>query len=272
MFINDAFTKGLEDYLNSKDNMQGISYNSFLVVVIRLLTIIYGELDILNPYTLYDEELLKSNMQKYGYSLSDLEMFFTNLQFYYNHEIANSNRQIKLKNEYFIETQKNIIDMFIKKKINYELSMQETVEFYGLLYTPYAKNPLQVSYNFLTAEDPVAVDNYYKKMMMENVKQVVPEEKHFLNIKAYELLNYSMEDLQKLTGSDVDKLNLKVYDYFHIRENAINKEYLLEKALEQIEREKYKVTSGNGYVDILLIMSVVATVVMVGIVITCLVL
>jgi len=36
----------------------------------------------------------------------------------------------------------------------------------------------------------------------------------------------------------------------------------LEKAIEAIERENNKVTSGNGYVDILLVLSVICTVLM----------
>ena len=83
-----------------------------------------------------------------------------------------------------------------------------------------------------------------------------------MNVKAYEILNYSMSDIEKMDYSQIDKLNHQVYDYFKIRENAINKEYLLEKAIEAIEREKNKVTSGNGYVDILLIMSIICTIIM----------
>ena len=51
-FINEAFSKAINDYLESKDSKDGILYNSFLVVVIRMLIIIYGELDIINPYSL----------------------------------------------------------------------------------------------------------------------------------------------------------------------------------------------------------------------------
>ena len=76
-----------------------------------------------------------------------------------------------------------------------------------------------------------------------------------------------MEDIKKLDSNEIDKINTKVYDYFKIRENAINKEYLLEKAIEAYEREKNKVTSGNGYVDILLVLSIICTILMlVGIV------
>ena len=118
------------------------------------------------------------------------------------------------------------------------------------------------------ANDVLEVDKYFKKEMKDNIKVILPKEKHFLNAKAYEILNYSFDQVKDLDSADVDKINSQVYDYFKIRENAINKEYLLEKALETLERENNKVTSGNGYVDILLIMSIICTVLMVvGIVI-----
>ena len=263
VFINEAFTKAINDYLNSVDNPKGIVYNSFLVVVIRLLIIIYSELDIVNPMVINDEELLKNNLAKYGYSKNSLDIFFSDLQVYYDFEKDNENKIIKIKNPYFIEVQKELIDMFIAKKMNYNLKEKEVKDFYGLLYTPYSINPLQVSYNFLMADDVLEIDNYFKKQMKENVKVVVPREKHYLNVKAYELLNYSMDQINNMDASEIDRVNHQVYDYFKIRENAINKEYLLDKAIEAIEREKNKVTSGNGYVDILLIMSIICTVIMV---------
>ena len=263
VFINEAFTKAINDYLNSVDNPKGIVYNSFLVVVIRLLIIIYSELDIVNPMVINDEELLKNNLAKYGYSKNSLDIFFSDLQVYYDFEKDNENKIIKIKNPYFIEVQKELIDMFIAKKMNYNLKEKEVQDFYGLLYTPYSINPLQVSYNFLMADDVLEIDNYFKKQMKENVKVVVPREKHYLNVKAYELLNYSMDQINNMDASEIDRVNHQVYDYFKIRENAINKEYLLDKAIEAIEREQNKVTSGNGYVDILLVMSIICTVIMV---------
>ena len=107
------------------------------------------------------------------------------------------------------------------------------------------------------------VDKYFKVQMKNNVKVILPKEKHLLNAKAYEILNYSFDNVKNLESSEVDKINSQVYDYFKIRENAINKEYLLEKAIEAIERENNKVTSGNGYVDILLVISVICTALMI---------
>ena len=267
VFVNEAFTKALDDYLKSADNPQGVVYNSFLVVVIRLLKTIYSELDIVNPMVVGDVDLLYKNLMKFGYLKDSLGIFFSNLQQYYDIAKDNEKSDVKVKNPFFISVQKDLIDMLIAKKLNFYLTETEVKEFYDLLYTPYSKNPLQVSYNFLATtvngSDPLEIDNYFKSAMRDNVKIIKPKEKHYLNIKAYELLNYTMEDLGNMDSNELDRVNHQVYDYFKIRENAINKEYLLEKAIEAMEREKNKITSGNGYVDILLVMSIICTIIMV---------
>ena len=262
-FINEAFDKAVNDYLKSADQPQGIVYNSFLVVVARILIIMYSELDILNSLAINDEELLKKNLMRFGYSASSLEIFFSNLQQYYDIEKENETKKVKIKNEYFILVQKDLIDMLIAKKLNFYVTEKEIKEIYDLLYTPFSKNPLRVSYNFLTAPDVLEIDKYFKKQLKENVKIIKPQEKHYLNIKAYEILNYSMGDLNKMDNNELERVNHQIYDYFKIRENAINKEYLLEKAIEALERENNKITSGNGYVDILLVMSIICTIIMV---------
>lgn len=267
VFVNEAFTKAIDDYLKNADNVQGIIYNSFLVVVVRMLVCIYSELDIVNPLVIGDEELLYKNLTKFGYSRDSLNIFFSNLQLYYDISQKNQQNSQKEKNPYFEFVQKDLIDMFIVKKVNFYLTEEEVKTFYDLLYTPFSKNPLRVSYNFLMCTinntDVMEIDNYFKTQMRDNIKVIKPQEKHYLNVKAYEILNYSMDDLNKMDSNELERVNHQVYDYFKIRENAINKEYLLEKAIEAIEREKNKVTSGNGYVDILLVMSVICTIIMV---------
>ena len=227
-----------------------------------MLVAIYSELDIINPKIIDDEDLLKENLAKFGYDKSDVLVFLSNIQLFWDFENENDKRKVKKKNPYFILIQKELVDMLIKKKLNFYLTEAEVREFYDLLYTPYSKNPLRVSYNFLQASDVMEVDKYFKVQMKNNVKVILPKEKHLLNAKAYEILNYSFDNVKNLESSEVDKINSQVYDYFKIRENAINKEYLLEKAIEAIERENNKVTSGNGYVDILLVLSVICTVLM----------
>lgn len=263
VFINEAFTKAINDYQIGSENVHGVTYNSFLVVVLRSLICIYSELDIINPKLMDDAELLKNNLSKFGYPKTDVEVFFSNMQLFLDFEKENDKRSVKNKNPYFIIIQKELVDMLIKKKLEFFLTEAEVKEFYDLLYTPYSNNPLRVSYNFLQASDVLEVDKYFKLMMHNNVKVILPKEKHYLNVKAYELLNYSFNDIKNMDSCDVDKVNSAVYDYFKIRENAINKEYLLDKAIEALEKKNNKVTSGNGYVDILLVISVICTVLMI---------
>ena len=71
-FINEAFDKAVNDYLISRDKTEGVLYNSFLVVVIRLLINIYGELDIINPFRVKNELAFDSNLTKYGASKEDI--------------------------------------------------------------------------------------------------------------------------------------------------------------------------------------------------------
>lgn len=259
-FINDALTKAITDYQKSYTNKQGVLYNSFLVVVIRMLITIYSELDIVNPLSISNEELFKNNLTKYGYTKNRVNLFLENLKNYYHVEEYNAKNTIKFRNDYFIIIQKDLIDMFISKRNNYQVSDEETKDFYDLLYTPNSPNPLRVSFNFLMADNVLEVDKYFKNQLANSGKKLIPEEKHYLNIKAYELLNYSMDDIRGMDSKGIDRVNTQVYDYFKIRENAINKEYLLDKAIEALERENNKVTSGNGFVDILLVLSVIATV------------
>ena len=136
---------------------------------------------------------------------------------------------------------------------------EEINEFYNLLYTSNTKNALRLSYNYLMSSDPNEINDYFNRMMHENVKIVKTEEKKLLNLRAYEILNYSLEQINNMSAEQIEKINHQVYDYFKIRENAINKEYLLDEAVKAFDREKNKLTTGNGYVDVLLIMSIVTT-------------
>lgn len=118
VFINEAFTKAINDYLKSSDNIQGVTYNSFLVVVLRSLVSIYSELDIVNPKVMDDAELLKDNLSKFGYSKTDVEVFLSNLQLFLDFEKENEKRSVKNKNPYFIIIQK---DLWIVNKKETEL-------------------------------------------------------------------------------------------------------------------------------------------------------
>lgn len=258
IFVNEAFTNGLNDYLNNKNNPESVKFNSFLVVVIRLLTIIYDELDILNPFYLNNERSLDTNMVKYGYSLENVNEFKKTFQKYYENEGDNN----------FIKIQKMLIDMFACKKVTLNLSEKEIEEFRITIYSPYAQSPLIVSYNFLMAKNPLEIIEYFDKQMAEKEKKVISKPKETLNIEAYEILKYSLEDIKAMNSDELDEVNKEVYNYFDINANAINKKYLLDKAVFDYNHPKTSLSTGNGYVDILFFLAITATIGMIILIIS----
>ncbi len=265
-FVNEAFDKAIDNYLRSKDRPESILYNSFLVVVIRMLINIYGELDILNPYRTNNEEALNNNLVKYGASLEQIDNLKRLIDGYYRTEEHNAKVIAKEKNIYFVEVQKIVIDLFNLKRLNFGTTETDSKEFFDLLYTPGTSNALRLSYNFKEAENIYEIAEYYTKAMKEEAPEDNETKKDLLGFDIYKMFNYSIADLSKMNGNEIDELNKEIYTSLDIKENAINKDYLLNKKIAEIKMQKNLITSGNGYVDILLIMSIIVTVIMVVII------
>lgn len=270
-FINEAFDKAVNDYLISKDKEESVLYNSFLVVVIRMLVNIYGELDIINPFQTQNEEALNSNLMKYGATKEEINKFKRLIDGFYIIEKRNIQAIRREENPYFIDVQKCLIDLFNLKRLNFGMVARESHEFFDLLYTPGTSNALRLSYNFLNAEDVYEIAEYYKEVISKKEEFHNSEKKNLLGFDVYKLFNVSIADLSKMKEQDIDNLNSQIYKSFDISENAINKDYLLDEEVRKIKIQNNPITTGNGYVDILLIMSVIITTIMVVVIFSTLV-
>ena len=262
-FVNEAFEKAINDYLESKNKQESILYNSFLVVVIRMLINIYSELDIINPFSIKNEDALDENLMKYGATITEINNLKRLIDGFYKIYKKNMNVVDKEDNIYFIEVQKCLIDLFTIKRVNFGVIDEEQKNFFELLYTPGCPNAYRISINYKYADDPYEIAEYYKqKLTIDSKKENVPE-KQLLEFDVYKQFNISVADLSKMNNDEVKNLNKQIYDSLDISENAINKDYLLKEKLEAIYRKNHPITTGNGYVDILLIMSVIVTTIMV---------
>ena len=262
-FVNEAFDKAVNDYMISKDKPEGVLYNSFLVVIIRMLINIYGELDIINPFLIKDVSAFDTNLGKYGASNELILKLKSTLSQYLLIETKNMHQVTKENNSYFIEVQKCIIDLYNIKRTTYGVTESESREFFDLLYTPGTSNALRLSYNYLNAENIYEIAEYYKTSMEQQVEEEETPKKDLLGFDVYKLFNISIADLSKMDNTEVDSLNKQIYKSLDISENAINKEYLLDEKIRQLTNQQNPITTGNGYVDILLIMSVIITTLMV---------
>ena len=111
IFINQAFTNAINLYLENKQSSDSIEFSTFPVMVIRTLILIYGELDIINPFRTNNEDRMggfDSNLTKFGFSKRAL----TNFKNCFQKCIENQTHP----NIYFLKVEKYLIDMFFYRK------------------------------------------------------------------------------------------------------------------------------------------------------------
>ncbi len=261
-FINIAIDQAIKLYLSNSKDQDGLIYNSFLVVTIRILALIYNEADLLNPYYLNNEVVFMNNLTKYGMSITDVHLFKDELFNYYNFECNNESKEIKEKNPYFIPVLKYLVDMFVAKKNNYGITYEEEETFLELAYTSHTTNPYRVSYNYLVCDNPLYIEKYYysKINSLEVTKDLSKTINLPLNLEALNYVGVNLTNLKNMSDAEIAQAQKDAFNYFQVDATSANRNELLENSLEYLKTYgKRKITTGNGYVDILLLMSVIAT-------------
>lgn len=262
-FVNEAFQKAIQDYIHSSKKQDGILYHSFFVVVIRILVLIYGKLDILNPFYLDNSVAFFNNLAKYGMNKSDLALFKEEFLNYYQFEQTNKKRKIRIPNPYFKSTLRYLIDMFVAKKKNSEVGYLEEEEFLDLIYTDHTKNPYRISDRYFMLDDVMYAEKYYYSRLNEfdvtkevNLDQTL---RMNLNLEAFQAMGIGLSNLSRMSSSEILKAKEEAYQYFEVDADSVNREEELKEKLQQYKMHGRPVTTGNGYVDILLLMSVIIT-------------
>lgn len=258
-FINEVLSNAIELYLKYKDKSEDPIFQSFLVVTIRTLVFLYGELDILNPYITQNEHNMggfDNNLTKFGFSKDKLADFKEQYVLFYEAEKKQSKPNIP-----FIKIEKYLIDMFFCKKKMMNLDENNYNEFKSLLYLKENSNP----YFQKTIEQYIENDNelslYFESKEFESQHNFVLEKvkRNTLISDAYTLLGYSKEQIENLPDTDLQAVNNQVYKFFMVDSSLANKDDLLLKAVNYYKRYGNRITTGNGYVDFLLFASVFAT-------------
>lgn len=259
IFINVALTNAIKDYLNYKTTPDSKEYNSFLVNVIRMLVFIYGELDIINPYRTNNIAGLggfDNNLQKFGLSDNELNEFKNQLMVYYQNE-----SNLKLLSSSFVTIQKLLISMFLLKKSHILISDDEVNIFKSMLYFKEDTNVFKVElYNSLTPNSS-EIMNYFNSLLHEQKHNYVFT-KHkdiALSQEAYQIAGYNIVEVMNMNEKEIENVNNKVFHFFRIKDTDLNKRKRLESAIEYYKKYGNTITSGNGYVDTLLLAGFIAT-------------
>ncbi len=255
LFINEAIDSAIRKYIKCKEGMNEAELDSFECVVIRALVLIYGELDILNPFKINNEKNFNDNLKKFGLSETTLLEFKERFFNFYK----NAMDTLAVKQD-FLSIQKSLIDMFMLKKSHVLISDDEIEQFKNLLYTREDANPSKFAFYSKYTPESDEIKNYYNNELfkLSHTYNFTQFNDLLLSNEAYQLAGYNFPEIQNKKESEIQNINNKVYHFFNIKDNDKNKKDRLESAI--LYYKKYGNTEkGNGYVNLLLVLSMVAT-------------
>ena len=252
MFVNEAITDGINAYLKNSNNEAYPLSNSFELKVIEFLVKLYGHINILNPYKLMNADSLKANLIVYGATTDEIEKLFSLLNDY--NKWLNSNS--KEKNSIIKEIFEILSDLVIYKNKSTIIDSEEMKYYEDFFKITDSKINQIVD---MCAENKDELLNVWPKKVAESKKEKPQEESLFLKEEEYEKYGVYLEDVKKLPKDKVRELNEKIK--IKNEDNATggtNKEKPWQLVL----------TSGKGYVDALVLFSIMCTEIMIGIIIT----
>ena len=153
--------------------------------------------------------------------------------------------------------------MFVAKKKSVEVPLDEEEAFLDLIYSSHTQNPYRLSYGYLMSDDLNFIEKYYYSQLnaMDVTKELILDKtiSDDLNLEALNLLGISLSNLKNMSNEEITKAKMNAYAYFDVDINSPKREDELNKAIDYYKLYGKKITTGNGYVDILLLMSVIAT-------------
>ena len=256
LFINEAIHKAISDYLKFRNYPSRGEFQSFLVMVVRTLTLIYGELDIENPFRTNSERGFDINLKKFGLSDEMLKDFKNQMQIYFQNE-----NNILVSKDAFIVLQKILIEMFMLRKSQVTVTSEETTKFKELLYTRNDSIPSKVYfYNKYTPNSDEIIQYFNSKLFESQHQFVFTEYKDIaLSAEAYQLAGFNAVEVMNMKEEEILNINNKVYHFFRSKDTDLNKRNRLQDAISYYKKYGNTITTGNGYVDFLLLLSFIAT-------------
>ena len=241
IFINNAINDSIILYYQGKEKPHSLEFNNFMVTVMRMIVLLYGELDITNCYHTKNEKGMggfDTNITKYGFPEKKLERFKKNFENYYEFEMKQRNLHIKRKNPYINLVQKNLVDMMFAKNKKAPLDAEQAQEFYNMLFTANSKDFYRRSFALLSSPNPYEVDEYFRKnmFMLSNKISIIPIKRRILAQDIYDFFGIKKEIFDKLTQHQIDNINKQIFDYYTIDPRDFEKENKLRLAISTAKK------------------------------------
>ncbi len=249
IFVNKCLTLGFENYLGIKNT------DAFECHVVECLVHIYGQ-DIVEAYKEKSLEKFDKVMRKYGLSENIYTNFMDNLEAY-GHFKERIKENPNSKTDIMSNIDVDLIKMYEFMSAFVDVTEAQLSSFENDML----KNHQTVKMHFNYSNDPKRVENFYKqeRNKIGNRVQLTEQRVELLDDITYSKFGVSIDDVKNMDYRMVNKLN-----------NYINDR--IAQGIDAVTPPKKKLrfnsvlSSGNGFVDILLILSIIATEVSIGLI------
>ena len=201
-------------------------------------------------------------MSRYGMNKSDVAVFKDEILNYYEFEIKNNRTEITKVNPYFLNILKYLIDMFALKRKITSVSFDEEEEFLKLIYTNHTDNEYMLAYSKLMNNNPNFNEKYYYSKIneLDVTKEFNKTISMNLNLEALNYVGVNLSNVNNLSNEELASAKSAAYKYFSVDSTKASRDEELASKVAALKKINEKtITSGNGYVDILLLMSVIVT-------------
>lgn len=254
-FINDGIEDGIEAYLKYKENIPFNRNNTFELYVIKALTIIYGEKSIILPYHIQNEEAFKCNLMIYDLREQDMESFLFLMGQYSNYlkHYKNGAKPTDL----IEKIELILIEMMKYRSRKHEFTLEEISEF-ETIFNPIDGDLKQIK-KMISKNSGLIINtwNSNKEGLSTTQINIMTERPNLLRPEVYKEYGLDIHELAKLPNYKIAEVN----------KNILNVKSV---PTEKKEPKKYKpilITCGNGFVDKLMLLSIIMTEIMIGLVI-----
>lgn len=253
IFINDSISSGISNYLLIKQEKDYDKAHIFEVYIIRCLCKIYGDINILNPFRIGNENSFKSNLIMYGLKQEKMEEFISLMNDY--SKWLNSEKNVG-KTDITSKIEIILIDMIIERNKSNKFTNSE-LDFFDKYFDP-KNNNFATLHNLIT-KDINIVPMYWnrKKTLLNNNMKFKRIRNDLLSSEVYDKYGIDKDDMSKMSEEKVRNINNRILQ--NEKENN--------KRSKKFNPRNVIITSGNGFVDTLMLLTIMTTEIMIGIMI-----
>ena len=254
IFVNSAIQNGIINYLNFINNKEINKIHIFEFWVIRVLVCIYGEINIINPYKLSKANSFKNNLLIFGLKEHEVNLFIKYMEEY--DKWLNGPAGIK-KTNIFNKISTLLINMLLIKSIKHNISSKD-IELFNSFFDPEDKDLLKIKE--LMVEDKSLIPKLWKRKKGQFTEKLIFKEilPDLLEPSDYKRYGLSINEVKQLSNLKIKEINDKIIN--EERESS-------EGGRENFDPKRLILTSGSGFVDTIVLLSIMVTEIMVGLLI-----